>query len=84
DARTRLAVQVVQEIRRVFGARAFRTVIPRAVRLAEAPSHGQTIFEYDPTSRAAQAYAELGKELLERLALPVEGDAAVHASHGVR
>jgi len=84
DARTRLAVQVVQEIRRVFGARAFRTVIPRAVRLAEAPSHGQTIFEYDPTSRAAQAYAELGKELLERLALPVEGDAAVHVSHGIR
>lgn len=70
DARTRLALQVVQEVRRVFGARAFRTVIPRAVRLAEAPSHGQTIFEYDPSSRAATAYAELGRELLDRLGLP--------------
>jgi len=70
DARTRLALQVVQEVRRVFGTRAFRTVIPRAVRLAEAPSHGQTIFEYDPSSRAATAYAELGRELLDRLGLP--------------
>jgi chromosome partitioning protein len=73
DARTRLALQVVHEVRRAFGTRAFRTVIPRAVRLAEAPSHGQTIFEYDPASRAAHAYAELGMELLERLALPVDG-----------
>ncbi|MCS7050123.1 MAG: AAA family ATPase [Thermomicrobium sp.] len=69
DARTRLAVQVVQEVRRVFGARVFRSVIPRAVRLAEAPSHGQTIFEYDPSSRAALAYAELGTEFLARLGL---------------
>jgi chromosome partitioning protein len=83
DARTRLAVQVVQEIRRAFGARTFRTIIPRAVRLAEAPSHGQTIFEYDPTSRAAHAYAELGKELLERLALPVE-EAPLEASQSIR
>ncbi len=73
DARTRLAVQVVQEVRRVFGARVFRTVVPRAVRLAEAPSHGQTIFEYDPGSRAARAYVELGSELLTRLGLaPVQ------------
>lgn len=83
DARTRLAVQVVQEIRRAFGTRTFRTIIPRAVRLAEAPSHGQTIFEYDLTSRAAHAYAELGKELLERLALPVE-ETPLEASQSIR
>ncbi len=81
DARTRLALQVVQEVRRVFGPRAFRTVIPRAVRLAEAPSHGQTIFEYDPSSRAALAYSELGRELLERLALAAPSQ-LVEASRG--
>lgn len=69
DARTRLAAQVVQEVRRFFPRRMFRTIIPRTVRLAEAPSYGKAIFEYDPSSRAAQAYAELGRELLERLAL---------------
>ena len=69
DARTRLALQVVQEVRRFFGRRVFATIIPRTVRLAEAPSFGKTIFEYDPGSRAAQAYAALGEELVTRLAL---------------
>ncbi len=70
DARTRLAVQVVEEVRRFFPRRMFRTIIPRTVRLAEAPSYGKAIFEYDPSSRAARAYAELGTEVLERLNLP--------------
>lgn len=82
DGRTRLALQVVEEVRRVFGRRAFRTVIPRAVRLAEAPSHGQTIFEYDALSRAALAYRELGKELLARLGLAGESE-LVTAGQGV-
>lgn len=69
DARTRLSAQVVQDVRRFFPSRMFQTVIPRAVRLAEAPSFGQTIFEYDPASRAATAYAALGAEILDRLGL---------------
>jgi len=81
DARTRLALQVVQEVRRAFGTRVFRAVIPRAVRLAEAPSHGQTIFEYDPASRAARAYNELGAELLERLGLSTVPE-PIESAHG--
>ncbi|MDI3341412.1 MAG: AAA family ATPase [Sphaerobacter sp.] len=69
DARTRLSVQVVQDVRRFFPSRMFRTVIPRTVRLAEAPSFGQTIFEYDAASRAAAAYAALGEEVAARLGL---------------
>ncbi|MCX7624174.1 MAG: ParA family protein [Thermomicrobium sp.] len=83
DARTRLALEVVKEVRRAFGARVFRTVIPRTVRLAEAPSHGQTIFEYDPASRAAQAYRELGRELVERLGLPAASE-PVETTRGAR
>jgi chromosome partitioning protein len=70
DARTRLAVQVVEEVRRFFPRRMFRTIVPRTVRLAEAPSFGKAIFEYDPSSRGAQAYAALGMEVIERLQLP--------------
>jgi chromosome partitioning protein len=70
DARTRLSAQVVQDVRRFFPSRILETVVPRTVRLAEAPSHGQTIFEYDGASRAANAYALVGNELAERLRLP--------------
>lgn len=69
DARTRLSAQVVRDVRRFFPSRMFRAVIPRTVRLAEAPSFGQTIFEYDASSRASEAYIYLGSEIAERLGL---------------
>jgi chromosome partitioning protein len=67
DGRTNLAQQVVQEVRRFFPAQICNTLIPRSVRASEAPSYGQTLQEYDPQSRAAQAYARLTAEVLERL-----------------
>jgi chromosome partitioning protein len=63
DARTRLAEQVVHEVRRHFGDRVCRHVVPRTVRLSEAPSFGQPIILFDPTSRGATAYRELAKEV---------------------
>jgi chromosome partitioning protein len=63
DARTRLAEQVVEEVRRHFGDRVCRSVVPRTVRLSEAPSFGQPIVVFDPTSRGATAYRELAKEV---------------------
>jgi chromosome partitioning protein len=66
DGRANLARQVVEEVRRYFPQRIFNTLIPRNVRLSEAPSHGELIAEYDPQSRGAKAYASLTKELLQR------------------
>ena len=66
DPRTRLSSQVVDEVRRHFPRRTFETVIPRSVRLSEAPSHGKPVLEYEPTSRGAGAYADLAQELLQR------------------
>lgn len=63
DARTRLAEQVVAEVRSHFGPRVCRSVVPRTVRLSEAPSFGQPIIVFDPTSRGATAYRELAKEV---------------------
>jgi chromosome partitioning protein len=63
DARTKLADQVVQEVRSHFADKVCRTVIPRTVRLSEAPSYGQPISAFDPTSRGAIAYRELAKEV---------------------
>ena len=63
DARTRLAEQVVEEVRRHFGDRVCRSIVPRTVRLSEAPSFGQPIIVFDPTSRGATAYRELAKEV---------------------
>ncbi len=63
DARTKLADQVVQEVRGHFGDRVCRHVVPRTVRLSEAPSFGQPIVAFDPTSRGAIAYRELAKEV---------------------
>lgn len=65
DGRTKLANDVVNEIQRYFGDRVFKTIVPRSVRLAEAPSYGQPISVYAPSSTAAQAYAALAHELLE-------------------
>ncbi len=66
DGRANLARQVVEEVRRYFPQRIFNTLIPRNVRLSEAPSHGELILEYDPQSRGAKAYATLTEELLRR------------------
>jgi chromosome partitioning protein len=68
DGRTRLSAHVVDEVRRFFPDHLFSAVIPRSVRLAEAPSFGQVIAEYDPSSRGATAYAEVAGELSDRLA----------------
>ena len=67
DRRNRLSMQVTEEVIRHFPALVARVRIPRAVRLAEAPSHGQPINIYDPGSRAAQAYADLAQEISMRL-----------------
>jgi chromosome partitioning protein len=63
DARTKLADQVAQEVRDHFHERVCRTVVPRTVRLSEAPSFGQPIISFDPSSRGAIAYRELAKEV---------------------
>jgi chromosome partitioning protein len=68
DRRNRLSMQVTEEVIRHFPDLVARVRIPRAVRLAEAPSHGQPIQVYDPGSRAAQAYDDLAQELSMRLA----------------
>lgn len=67
DRRNRLSMQVIEEVRKHFPNLVARTRIPRTVRLAEAPSHGQPISVYDPTSRAAQAYGELAVEVDSRM-----------------
>jgi len=66
DARTTLSADVSSEVRRHLGDHVFQAVVPRSVRLAEAPSYGRPIALYSPTSRGAQAYAELAAELLAR------------------
>ena len=63
DARTKLAEQVVKEVREHFGEKVCRTVVPRTVRLSEAPSFGQPIITFDPTSRGATAYRGVAKEV---------------------
>lgn len=72
DQRNNLSHQVVSEIRTHFGDKVFQAVIPRNVRLSEAPSHGQTIIEYDQRSPGAKAYLELAEELIERALNKVE------------
>ena len=78
DSRTTLSADVAREVRGHLGRRVFETVIPRSVRLAEAPSYGRPIARYSPESRGAQAYQELALEVLQRgsvsarVALPVE------------
>jgi len=70
DARTRLSVHVVEEVRRHMPNDLLGTIVPRAIRLAEAPSYGQVISEYDPDSRGATAYEHLADELLARMGWP--------------
>jgi chromosome partitioning protein len=66
DSRTRLSSNVVEDVREFFQEKAFKTVVPRNVRLSEAPSFGQSIFEYDDNSTGAKAYKKLAKEFINR------------------
>ena len=66
DPRTRVSGEVIAEVRRHFGELAFHTVIPRNVRLAEAPSHGEPVIRYDPTSSGAGAYTDAAREVAAR------------------
>ena len=72
DARTNLSQQVVEQVREHFPAQLLRTVVPRSVRLSEAPSYGQPIIAYDSSSRGAVAYRKLATEVIERLAVSRE------------
>lgn len=64
DARTNLSIQVVDEVKKHFRQKVFKTIIPRNVRLSEAPSYGEPVITYDPKSRGAQVYFELAKEVI--------------------
>jgi chromosome partitioning protein len=75
DDRTNLTRQVAADLREFFGDQVFRTIIPRSIRLAEAPSFGKPILGYDPRSRGAESYIKLAKEILdhEQNRLPAQG-----------
>lgn len=64
DARTNLGIQVIEEVKKYFQQKVYQTIIPRNVRLSEAPSHGQAIISYDPKSKGAEVYLELAKEVI--------------------
>lgn len=66
DGRTTLSKQVVEEVRNYFGKIVFDTLIPRTVKLSEAPSFGQPITQYDPSGKGAQSYVDLAKEVINR------------------
>ena len=66
DGRTLLGLEVVEDVRKFFNEKVFSTIIPRLVKLVEAPSHGKPIIEYDPKSKGALAYLNLAKEVIER------------------
>jgi chromosome partitioning protein len=64
DARTNLGIQVIEEVKKYFQQKVYHTIIPRNVRLSEAPSHGQSIITYDSRSKGAEVYLELAKEVI--------------------
>ncbi len=64
DARTNLGFEVVDEVKKYFKEKVYKTIIPRNVRLSEAPSYGQSIVDYDIRSKGAEVYLELAKEVL--------------------
>ena len=66
DSRTNLGLEVVEEVKSYFKERVYDTIIPRLVRLSEAPSHGKPILAYDAQSRGTEAYLNLAKEVIER------------------
>jgi len=63
DARTNLGIQVIQEVKKYFQNKVYQTIIPRNIRLSEAPSHGEPIIVYDSKSRGAEVYLDLAKEV---------------------
>lgn len=65
DGRTNLSIQVVDEVKKHFRGKVYTSIIPRNVRLAEAPSYGLSVIDYDPKSRGAEAYIDLAEEFLE-------------------
>lgn len=65
DDRTNLTKQVAADLREFFADEVFRTVVPRSIRLAEAPSHGKPVLLYDPGSKGSEAYIQLAKEILK-------------------
>lgn len=67
DTRTRLAHQVVEEVQHFFGDKVFQTLVPRTVRLSEAPSHGMPVTLYDPAGKGATSYRSLAKEVMDRV-----------------
>ncbi len=66
DSRTNLGFEVVEDIRKFFKEKVYNTIIPRLIRLTEAPSHGEPIIAYDPKSRGSEAYINLAKEVIDR------------------
>ncbi len=64
DARTNLGIQVIEEVKKYFQDKVYQSIIPRNVRLGEAPSYGQPIIIYDPKSRGAEVYLDLAKEVM--------------------
>ena len=66
DSKTNLSIEVIEEIRSYFKEKVYTTIIPRLIRLAEAPSHGKPIIAYDPKSKGSLAYLNLAKEVIER------------------
>ena len=67
DGRTNLSIQVVDDVKKYFKGKVYKSIITRNVRLSEAPSHGQPITVYDPRSKGAEAYQELAREVIEHV-----------------
>ncbi len=67
DGRTNLSIQVTEEVKKYFSGQVFQTIIPRNVRLGEAPSHGEPITRYDPHSKGAEVYKKLAREVIRRV-----------------
>lgn len=65
DGRNNLSLDVVEEVKKYFKDKVFKTIIPRNIRLAEAPSHGMSVIEYDPKSKGAKAYKKLANEIIK-------------------
>ena len=65
DARTNLGLQVIEEVKKYFRDKVYKTIIPRNVRLSEAPSHGKPIMLYDAKSRGSETYLELAREVIK-------------------
>ena len=65
DSRTNLAQDVVEEVKKYFKTKMYKTIVPRNVRLSEAPSHGMPVIDYDSKSKGAQVYMELAQEVID-------------------